>query len=82
MNKPLLLHLVAYLYYWQMRFNSVFKVLISIYYSDKSEFSHTWIYIIYIWWWHTKVLLFMKWYKNSKQKKNLVLHLHNFHALK
>ena len=26
-NKPLLLHLVGYLYYWQMGFNSVFKVL-------------------------------------------------------
>ena len=24
-NKPLLLHLVGYLYYWQMGFNSVFK---------------------------------------------------------
>jgi hypothetical protein len=24
-NKPLLLHLVDYLYYWQMGFNSVFK---------------------------------------------------------
>ena len=27
-NKPLLLHLVGYLYYWQMGFNSVFKGLI------------------------------------------------------
>ena len=27
-NKPLLLHLVSYLYYWQMGFNSVFKGLI------------------------------------------------------
>jgi len=26
-NKPLLLHLVGYLYYWQMGFNSVFKGL-------------------------------------------------------
>jgi len=26
-NKPLLLHLVGYLYYWQMGFNSVFKWL-------------------------------------------------------
>ena len=26
-NKPLLLHLVSYLYYWQMGFNSVFKGL-------------------------------------------------------
>ena len=26
-NKPLLLHLVGYLYYWQMEFNSVFKGL-------------------------------------------------------
>ena len=26
-NKPLLLHLVGYLYYWQMGFNSVFKLL-------------------------------------------------------
>jgi len=30
-NKPLLLHLVGYLYYWQMGFNSVFKGL-----SDKN----------------------------------------------
>ena len=28
-NKPLLLHLVGYLFYWQMGFNSVFKGLIS-----------------------------------------------------
>ena len=28
-NKPLLLHLVGYLYYWQMGFNSVFKGLTS-----------------------------------------------------
>ena len=28
-NKPLLLHLVGYLYYWQMGFDSVFKGLIS-----------------------------------------------------
>jgi len=27
-NKPLLLHLVGYLYYWQVGFNSVFKGLI------------------------------------------------------
>ena len=27
-NKPLLLHLVGYLYYWQMGFNSLFKGLI------------------------------------------------------
>ena len=26
-NKPLLLHLVGYLYYWQMGYNSVFKGL-------------------------------------------------------
>jgi len=26
-NKPLLLYLVGYLYYWQMGFNSVFKGL-------------------------------------------------------
>jgi len=26
-NKPLLLHLVGYLYYWKMGFNSVFKGL-------------------------------------------------------
>jgi len=26
-NKPLLLHLVGYLYYWQMGINSVFKGL-------------------------------------------------------
>jgi hypothetical protein len=32
-NKPLLLRLVGYLYYWQMGFNAVFKGLI------KSEFS-------------------------------------------
>ena len=30
-NKPLLLHLVGYLYYWQMGFNSVFKGLTSAY---------------------------------------------------
>ena len=29
-NKPLLLHLVGYLYYWQMGINSVFKGLILI----------------------------------------------------
>jgi len=29
-NKPLLLHLVGYLYYWQMGFNSVFKGLIAL----------------------------------------------------
>jgi len=29
-NKPLLLHLVGYLYYWQMGFNSVFKGLIFV----------------------------------------------------
>jgi len=29
-NKPLLLHLVGYLYYWQMGFNSVFKGLIQL----------------------------------------------------
>ena len=28
-NKPLLLHLVGYLYYWQMGFNSVFKGLMA-----------------------------------------------------
>ena len=28
-NKPLLLHLVGYLYYWKMGFNSVFKGLIT-----------------------------------------------------
>ena len=28
-NKPLLLHLVGYLYYWQKGFNSVFKGLIN-----------------------------------------------------
>ena len=28
-NKPLLLHLVGYLYYWQMGFNSVFKGLMT-----------------------------------------------------
>jgi len=36
-NKPLFLHLVGYLYYWQMGFNSVFKGLnrISIVISEK-----------------------------------------------
>jgi hypothetical protein len=29
-NKPLFLHLVGYIYYWQMGFNSVFKGLTSI----------------------------------------------------
>ena len=29
-NKPLLLHLVGYLYYWQMGFNLVFKRLKAI----------------------------------------------------
>jgi len=29
-NKPLLLHLVGYLYYLQMEFNSVFKGLIKL----------------------------------------------------
>jgi len=29
-NKPLLLHLFGYLYYWQMGFNSVFKGLNSL----------------------------------------------------
>ena len=29
-NKPLLLQLVGYLYYWQIGFNSVFKGLIKI----------------------------------------------------
>ena len=38
-NKPLLLHLVGYLYYWQMGFNSVFKGLMSSIcnFSDKSN---------------------------------------------
>jgi len=30
-NKPLLLHLVGYLCYWQMGFNSVFKGLILLF---------------------------------------------------
>ena len=30
-NKPLVLHLVGYLYYWQMGFKSVFKGLIVLY---------------------------------------------------
>jgi len=30
-NKPLLFHLVGYLYYWQMGFNSVFKGLKGIF---------------------------------------------------
>jgi len=29
-NKPLLLHLVGYLYYWQMGFNLVFKGLMVV----------------------------------------------------
>jgi len=38
-NKPSLLHLVGYLYYWQMGFNSVFKglmTLLLLYYVLKS----------------------------------------------
>ena len=44
-------------------------ILKSVYCYDKSEFSHIWVYIIYICWWHTKVLLIIKWYTNSTQKK-------------
>ena len=33
-NKLLLLHLVGYLYYWQMRFNSVFKGLKPLYITN------------------------------------------------
>jgi len=40
-NKPLLLHLVGYLYYWQMGFNSVFKGLI----KRHSTFSHEYKYL-------------------------------------
>jgi len=43
-NKPLLLHLVGYLYYWQMGFNSVFKGLMqpegSLPPSQKPSFLH------------------------------------------
>ena len=33
-NKPLLLHLVGYLYYWQMGLNSAFKGLMCRYYKQ------------------------------------------------
>ena len=33
------------------------------------QFSHIWVYIIYVCWWHTKALLIIKWYTNSTQKK-------------
>ena len=33
-NKPLLLHLVGYLYYWQMGFNSVFEGLKNLHSSS------------------------------------------------
>ena len=37
-NKPLLLHLVGYLYNWQMGFNSVFKGLIKLrFFSRRRE---------------------------------------------
>jgi len=36
-NKPLLLHLVGYLYYWQMGFNSVFKGLMRIHYHTQTH---------------------------------------------
>ena len=34
-NKPLLLHLVGYLYYWQMEFNSVFQGLNAVNPGDR-----------------------------------------------
>jgi len=34
-NKPVLLHLVGYLYNWQMGFNSVFKGLSNVLYQRK-----------------------------------------------
>ena len=39
-NKPLLLHLVGYLYYWQMGYNSVFKglILLHVYPENMSHF--------------------------------------------
>ena len=45
-NKPLLLHLVGYLYYWQMGFNSVFKglkqtTLACLSYYIKTHHNHT-----------------------------------------
>ena len=39
-NKPLLLHLVGYLYYWQMGFNSVFKGLSYIILADRMWYGH------------------------------------------
>ena len=41
-NKPLLLYLVGYLYYWQMGFNSVFKGLRKISESQNALF---WLFI-------------------------------------
>jgi len=45
-NKPLLLHLVGYLYYWQMGFNSVFKGLTSLITSTLANKTpkNNWIY--------------------------------------
>ena len=38
-KKPLLLHLVGYLYYWQMGFNSVFKGLtLVLWHVEKGQF--------------------------------------------
>jgi len=44
-NKPLLLHLVGYLYYWQMEFNSVFKGLnqrnLTLHYIRKARYTQS-----------------------------------------
>ena len=40
-NKPLLLHLVGYLYYWQMGFNSVFKELRSGLFKEQFSKKYT-----------------------------------------
>jgi len=42
-NKPLLLHLVGYLYYWQMGFNSVFKGLT---WATIISFQNTFIFVV------------------------------------
>jgi len=41
-NKPLLLHLVGYLYYWQMGFNSVFKGLKIWRQWEERQFTYCW----------------------------------------
>ena len=41
-NKPLLLHLVGYLYYWQMEFNSVFKGLKGVIPREITLFNIQW----------------------------------------